>query len=66
MKSILRSLQKQPPARIIALGFALAILLGAGILCLLVLFLACSLYIWPLLAVFDFPLKKLLKQWRNR
>lgn len=37
-----------------------AILLGAVILCLLVLFLACTLYIWPLLAVFDFPLKKLL------
>ena len=32
MKSILRSLQKQPPARIIALGFALAILLGAALL----------------------------------
>lgn len=37
-----------------------AILVGAAIFCLLVLFLACSLYVWPMLAVFDFPMKKLL------
>ena len=32
MKSIIHSLKQQPPARIIALGFALAILLGAALL----------------------------------
>ena len=32
MKKIIRSLTRQPPARIIALGFALAILLGAVLL----------------------------------
>ena len=37
-----------------------AILVGALVLCLTVLFLGCTFYIWPLLAVFDFPLKKLL------
>ena len=37
-----------------------AILVGAMVLCLTVLFLGCTFYIWPLLAVFDFPLKKLL------
>lgn len=37
-----------------------AILVGALVLCLAMLFLGCTFYIWPLLAVFDFPLKKLL------
>ena len=37
-----------------------AILVGALVLCLALLFLGCTFYIWPLLAVFDFPLKKLL------
>ena len=37
-----------------------AILLGALVLCLTVLFLGCTFYVWPLLAVFDFPLKKIL------
>ena len=37
-----------------------AILVGALVLCLTMLFLGCTFYIWPLLAVFDFPLKKLL------
>ena len=37
-----------------------AILVGALVLCLTILFLGCTFYIWPLLAVFDFPLKKLL------
>ena len=32
MKSIVKFFTKQPPARIIALGFALAILLGAALL----------------------------------
>ena len=34
MKSILRFFKRQPPARLIALGFALVILLGAGLLLL--------------------------------
>lgn len=37
-----------------------AILVGALVLCLAILFLGCTLYVWPLLAVFDFPLKKLI------
>lgn len=36
------------------------ILVGALVLCLAFLFLGCTFYIWPLLAVFEFPLKKLL------
>ena len=42
------------------LGGLPAILVGALVLCLAFLFLGCTLYIWPLLAVFEFPLKKLL------
>lgn len=42
------------------LGGLPAILVGALVLCLAFLFLGCTFYIWPLLAVFEFPLKKLL------
>ena len=42
------------------LGGLPAILVGALVLCLAFLFLGCTFYIWPLLAVFDVPLKKLL------
>lgn len=44
----------------LAVGGVPAVVLGALILCLLFLFCGCTLYLWPLLAVFDFPIKKLL------
>ena len=37
-----------------------AIVLGALVLCLTALFLGCTFYVWAILAVFDFPLKKIL------
>ena len=37
-----------------------AIVVGALVLCLTILFLGCTFYVWPLLAVFDFSLKKIL------
>lgn len=36
------------------------VLAASMIVCLLVIFLSCTLYLWPTLAVFDFPVKKLL------
>lgn len=42
------------------IGGVPAIVVGALVLCLTILFLGCTFYIWPLLAVFDFPMKKLI------